>query len=231
MIILNRVTKTRKVNGKARDVLSLVDINIPSDRRIALFSPSIEDSNSLINLLAGIETPTSGHIRRTANVSFPVGHTGGLEGELTLRHNILHVSRLYGADPLSVIDFMKVITGLTGMLDVRLRDLPHNFRRRFAHNLAYSIPFDVYLLKAEPTRVPADHRGIALALFEARTRASGAIIATCNPAFANQYCDMALSLIEGKLVLFRDVEQALSASLTRGPEHRDVARIHNFLDS
>jgi capsular polysaccharide transport system ATP-binding protein len=208
MIVFNRVTKRKKVNGRTRDVLSLVDANIPSDRRIALFVPSVEDSNLVINLLAGIEPPTSGHIRRAANVSFPVGHTGGFQGELTLRHNIAHVARLYGADPLSVVDLMRNIAALRDVLDLRFRDLPNSLKRQFAHVLAYSIPFDVYLLNVEPTGVPADHREIACALFEARIQTSGAIIAVRNAAFAKKYCDMALLLLDGKLALFHDVEQA-----------------------
>lgn len=231
MIVLNRVTKTKKVNGQSRDVLSLVDVCIPSDRRIALFAPSVEDGNLVINLLAGIEPPNSGHICRNAKVSFPVGYLGGFQGDLTLRHNVTHAARLYGANPSAVIDFMRSIAGLKDLLDVRFRDLPRDTRRRFADVLAYSIPFDVYLLNVEPTRVPADHREMACALFAARTRASGAIIATRNTAFAEQYCDMALSLLDRKLVLFDDVELALSASRMRAQAPHSATALRKVLDS
>jgi capsular polysaccharide transport system ATP-binding protein len=231
MIILNRVTKKKKVNGRTRDVLSLVDIEIPSDRRIALFAPAAEDGTLVINLLAGLETATAGLIRRAASVSFPVGHIGGLQGELTLRHNSAHVARLYGADASSVVDFMSNIAGLRDALDVRFRDLPTALKRQFAQVLAYSIPFDTYLLNAEPTRLPADHRAIACALFEARTRTSGAIVAVHQAAFAKKYCDMALCLRDGTLVLFGDVEEALAASRARGSQPRDHAPIHGLLES
>lgn len=214
MIILDRVTKTRRVNGRPRDVLSLANVHIPSNRRIALFAPSTEDSNLVINLLAGIESPTSGSVRRTASVSFPVGHTGSVRDDLTVRHNIAHVARLYGADPSAVVHFMQNIANLGDILDLRFRDLSNPLKRRFAHILAFSIPFDVYLLKAEPTRIAAKDRDIACALFEARTRTSGAIVAVRNVTFAKKYCDMALSLIGGKLLLLDDVEQAMSACRT-----------------
>jgi len=212
MITFKRVTKRKKVNGKTRDILSLVDIEIPSNRRIALFTPSAEDSNLVINLLAGIESPTSGLIRRTAKVSFPVGYVGGFQGELTVRHNIAHVARLYGADPAMMVDFIGSIPALRDTLNLRFNDFPRSLRRQFAQILTYSIPFDVYLLNVEPTSVPTDHREIACTLFEARTRVAGAIIAIRNAAFAKTHCDMALAMLDRKLVLFHDIEQALSAS-------------------
>lgn len=218
MIILNRVTKTRKVNGQTRDVLTLVDIEIPSNRRIALFAPSVEDTKLIINLLAGVERPTAGYIRRVAKVSFPVGHIGGVPGELTLRHIAAHAARLYDVAPASIIDFMRGISGLRDVLDLRFRDLPIMLKRQFAQVLAYSIHFDVYLLNVEPSGLPADHREIACALFEARARTSGAIIAIRNAGFAKKYCDMGLSLVGRKLVLFDDVEQALSVLGTRRNE-------------
>lgn len=231
MITFNQVTKRQKVNGRSREILSLATVEIPSNQHIALFTSSVEESNLVINLLAGIEPPTSGHIRRAANVSFPVGHAGGLQAELTLRHNSAHVARLYDADPSSVVDFMAGIAGLRDVLDVRFRDLPAALKRQFAQVLAYSIPFDTYLLNVEPTRVAADHRAIACALFEARTRTSGAIVAVRQPAFARTHCGMALCLLDGKLVLFSDVEAALAASRARAPEPSAKTLIHNAFDS
>src|SRR4051812_30962794 len=108
MIIFDRVEKILGGNGpRRRAVLADVSLRIPSNRRIAVLSPSAKDKRIFMKLLAGIEFPTSGTIVRNARVSFPVGKIGGFSRDLSVRGNVAHVARLYGADVDEVVDFVK----------------------------------------------------------------------------------------------------------------------------
>ncbi|KAK6020024.1 hypothetical protein OSTOST_14327 [Ostertagia ostertagi] len=75
--------------------------------------------------------------------------------------------------------------------------------------IAYSIPFDTYLIDQSVARGDSDMRAISATLFKARMQTSGAIITTRQVETARQYCDMAAVLHNGRLTLFEDLERGI----------------------
>src|SRR4051794_21255813 len=98
MIILDGVTKTAGDGRDKRTILKTTQASLPSNRRIALLGPRPEDKRIFINVLAGIALPDTGRVIRNARVSFPVGHAGGFTPQFSVRLNVAHVARLYGAE-------------------------------------------------------------------------------------------------------------------------------------
>jgi capsular polysaccharide transport system ATP-binding protein len=211
MIILEQLTK---VAGARRTILSSVNLEIPSDRRIALVGRVEEDKRELINLLAGLSLPTSGRIERLAEVSFPVGELPGVSREHSIRVNVAHVARLYGADVMETIRLVEQIMRLGEDFDKPYDSLPRPLRKPLAAAVAFAVPFDVYLLsdgilqRTIEGRASQRQDAITLALFEARAKTSGMIIATNNVRYAREICEMALLLDNGRLELFADVARA-----------------------
>ena len=211
MIILEGVRKILGAGGDRRPIIAGADMQIPTDWHIALLGPSREDKNILINILAGIILPTVGHIVRNARVSFPVGYLGGFARRSSVRVNVSHVARLYGADVFVVTDFVEKIADMGSSFNDPYEKLSRKAKKEIAKILAYSIPFDTYLLGEGPGAPgKKGFKTKSYALFEARAKTSGMIIATEDPEVALKHCDMALILRRGSLRLFDDVEQALS---------------------
>ena len=213
MIIFDRVEKT--VGGShagRREVLADVSLRIPSNRRIAVLGPSETGKRIFIKLLAGIEFPTSGTIVRNARVSFPVGKIGGFSRDMSIRGNVAHVARLYGADVDEVVDFVKKVMRLGPAFDRPYREMPARKRADFNQVLSYSVPFDVYLLGEEVAAMgKREEKTEVFSLFEARARTCGMIMATSNASFIREFCDMALILHNGNILLTKDIEGALAA--------------------
>jgi capsular polysaccharide transport system ATP-binding protein len=213
MIIFDRVEKIMGGTGaRRREVLADVSLRIPSNRRIAVLGPSGRDKRVFMKLLAGIEFPTSGTIVRNARVSFPVGKIGGFSRDLSVRGNVAHVARLYDADVDAVVDFVKKVMRLGAAFDRPYREMPARKREDFSQVLSYSVPFDVYLLGEEVAAIgKRKEKSEVFSLFEARARTCGMIMATSNPGFVREFCDMALILHKGNILLTKDVEGALAA--------------------
>src|SRR5690349_12089750 len=114
MIIFDNVTKVVGAGARKRDALAAVRATLPTDRRIAIFAPLPEDRKILLDLLSGLQLPTSGRVIHRARVSFPAGHLGGFNRDLSVRLNVAHVARLYGADADEIVDFVAQVTGLRG---------------------------------------------------------------------------------------------------------------------
>jgi capsular polysaccharide transport system ATP-binding protein len=213
MIIFEGVTKFAGAGEKKRSLLTTVQASLPSDRRIAIFARNEQDQKVFIDLLSGVALPSAGRIVRKAQVSFQPGFLGGFTRGLSVRQNVAHVARIYGADVETIVDFVSQIAGLGKDFNKLYGDLPNTKKRYLSDILAFSIPFDVYLLNDDVVRAGTSrYNKDARALFEARTKTSGMFIASQDPAFAREFCDMGLVLHEGQLRLFRNVERAIAFS-------------------
>lgn len=213
MIVLEQVTKTVVEFGRTRSLLSNADLQIPSDRRVALLCESKADSSQLIDLLSGVILPTSGRVLRKGRVSFPAGFTGGFDPALSVRFNVAHAARLYDADVESVVEFVRTIADLGDAFDKPLAMLPTLIRRTIAGIVALAIPFDQYVLAFQPKGSIKGDRLIDkyLALLMARAKSCGIIVPVTNLSSVRVLCDSALVLHEGHLLLFDDLEQAQAA--------------------
>ena len=210
MIILEGVTKLAGTGGSKRQVLVAAGVELPSNRRIAVFGRSAVDKRTFIDLLAGVAVPDAGRIVRNARLSFPAGYIGGFTRELPVRVNVAHVARLYGADVDRVVSFVAQVLKLGEAYNRPYEQLGNAARKNLSAVLAFSIPFDVYLLTDDILQVKdSQFNKDARALFEARAKTSGMIIATEDPDFAREFCDMGLIINDGKLRLFKNLDRAI----------------------
>jgi capsular polysaccharide transport system ATP-binding protein len=207
MIVLHDASKLSKHGF----VLRRADlISIPSHRRIALLGPSEADKRDLIDLLSGVRMLSTGHVRRYAALSFPVGHLGSQSRDLTVRQNVAHVARVYGADVAKTVAFVAAVLDNNPLFERPLREFPQEQLRTLLAIIALSIPFDTFLLADDVFLGGGRLKERCYALFRARIEKAGAIISARNAQFARQHCDMALFLHKGLLTAFEDVEEALS---------------------
>jgi len=225
MIILDQLTKTAGPFFKRRHVLSSVTLQIPTNRRIALISQAEGDKKTFVDLLAGLAKPTSGTITRLAEVSFPVGQLPGFAREHSVRLNVAHAARLYGAEVAPTVAIVEQVMNMGKSFDRPYGTMPVKLRRGLAQAVAFALPFDLYLLtddvlggSGEKAQRRRRRAVFAQPLFEARAKTSGMIIPTRDVEYAREICDMALVLQDGTLELFKDVDEAFSAMpQRRGP--------------
>ena len=221
MIVLDRVTATVAVHShqapiynRTLPVLSSVSLTIPTDRRIALFGAPA-DKRIFIDLIGGLTVPKSGRIIRKAKVSFPVGHLGSFDHDLPVRHNVAHVARLYDTDPDKMVDFVERVGRFGASFDKPFGQLPGVQRARLGYLVAYSIPFDLYILQEGGVLASQNPRDALTTLVKERLRTSGMILSTRAPKFAAEHCEMALMLKNGELRLYESVQKALTATRRR----------------
>ena len=226
MIILDQLTKTSGPFFKRRHILSLVTIQIPTHQKIALVGQTDQDKRAFIELLAGLAKPTSGTITRLAEVSFPVGQLPGFAKEHTIRLNVAHAARLYGADVAATVDVVEQVMDMGSAFDKPYEHMPRGLRIPLAQAVAFALPFDLYLLtddRLDPRGGAGRRRRSAAStqiLFEARAKTSGMIIPTQNVEYARNVCDMAMVLQNGALELFKNVDEAFDA-VARSDDRRD----------
>jgi capsular polysaccharide transport system ATP-binding protein len=203
MIILDRAYKSAGANGKGRPVLSSTSVAIPTNRRIALFSHNAVDRRQLINVLSGISYLNSGRITTKAKVSFPVGTLPGYDHAMTILRNVEHIAHLYSMDPSSFVTFVRRSLRIDGKFSGYHRALTMLEKRALAYVVAFTIPFDLYVLTTD--KLKADYK--CLDLFKARKQSAGMIIPVSDSAFAEAHCNMSMTLHGGELQIFDTVQE------------------------
>jgi capsular polysaccharide transport system ATP-binding protein len=211
MISLDRVSHDIVTGAERRQFLRAVTVNIPPDRHIALLGATDEDRLVLFEILSGVVLPKQGLLIRKGNVSFPVGYLGGISGDLSVRQNVEHIARIYGADVHKTTDIVERLANLGGKFDRPFEELSKVERRQLAPIVALSIPFDLYLLSAGRKGSQNPSLKTFYSMFHARASGCGMIIAT-DPIFARAHCNMGMVVRNGGLHLFDDVEEAIAFS-------------------
>lgn len=201
-------------------IFSNVDLEIPTDRRVAVLGHKNAGKSTLLSLLTGMIKPSAGLIDRQAKVSFLAGYQGGFRLTHTGRQNIFFAARAYGADEREIFEFVRTVTDLNGALDKPMRDLSLQSRIALSYALTYALPFDTYVFDNIVGPVGSDipdffHR--CRAMFEARALDSGLILSTRVASVAEQYCDCAVVIDDGDLLFFDNVYDAIWFFERSGP--------------
>lgn len=206
MITLDRVTD---VPGQ----LSSVSLQIPPNKRIAVFGVNWRFARRFMNLLSGLHPPGSGRIRKDGRLSFPVGHVASFERDLSVRHNVEYVARLYGADIDPVVDLVRRISNLRDAFEKPFKALSAETAMRLSVTIAYSIPFDMYLHVTD-VAAPAIKRQLGidtLGLIESRLTTAGIMVPCRHLREACLISDTALLLYGGSAYFVDDVRDAALA--------------------
>ncbi|WP_428332143.1 ATP-binding cassette domain-containing protein [Novosphingobium sp.] len=187
-----------------------VSVELPADRRLAILGGKYSGKSTLVQMLCGVMKPTHGYVERYTRISFPGGYLRGFRPAHTGRHNVMFAAKIYGADPDEVFEFVRHVSGLGDKIEIHMRLMTPQDRARLSYVLTYALPFDTYLFDNSIGAIDPEFRARCEAMFEARTRTAGAIVATGNVRIARQHCDCAYVIRNRGLDFYEDVNEAIA---------------------
>ena len=210
MIVFRDVSKAYRTNRGWRVILEPTTIELPRNRRIGILGRNGMGKSTLIRLIAGTESPSSGRIERKVSVSWPLGFSSGFHGELTGRENLRFISRIYGADIDYVTDYVEEFSELGDYFDMPVETYSSGMSARLAFGLSMAIRFECYLVDELTSVGDAWFRDKCEQAFAARRRDSGLIMVSHNAGTIRTYCDMGIVLRDGRMTAYDDLEMAIA---------------------
>lgn len=208
MIELSNVTKTYPTRNGLNVVLDDVSFSFPSRTNVGVLGRNGAGKSTMLRLLAGIEQPDSGELRREGSVSWPIGFSGGFNGSLTGEENCRFVARIYGVDVDQVVDFTMQFAELGEYFHMPVKTYSSGMRARLAFGMSMAIDFDTYLVDEVTAVGDWRFQERCRAEFAARSDRSSVIIVSHSLATVRAYCSEFAVLSDGKLHRFDSLDEA-----------------------
>ena len=177
--------------------------------RLASLPPNGTGKTTIINMMAGLEKPDEGTIRKTSRVSFPLGFMGGVVPKHTARENARFVARLYGIDPDYMEAFSRWLTGIEEYFDMPVGTYSSGMRARFSLSLLLALEFDIYLIdEGMPSTTDKEFNRKAGTILRERLQNATVVIVSHQASTLEKFCRSAAVIRDGQFLLFDTLEEA-----------------------
>ena len=200
--------------GRSRRVLDGISFSVGMGERIAILGRNGAGKSTLIQILSGLQRPTSGRVERGLLMSWPLAFGGGFEGELTGADNIRFIARIYNAPMRETFAYVADFTELGPQLNLQMKFYSSGMRMRLAFALSLAIKFECLLI--DEVILVGDTRFQQKChdeIFQNRKNCA-MIVAIHDVGFVREYCRKALVLKDGRGRVFEDIELAAAIYAT-----------------
>ena len=118
MLEFENVSKSFWTGRTRKVILDRASFRVDLGHSLGILAPNGTGKTTIINMMAGLEKPDEGRVRKTCRVSFPLGFMGGVVARHSARENARFIARLYGLDPDYVEAFSRWLCGIAEYFDM-----------------------------------------------------------------------------------------------------------------
>ena len=209
MLAFENVSKSFWTGTQHKVILDKVSFKVELGNSLGILAPNGTGKTTLINMMAGLEKPDEGDIRRGCKISFPLGFMGGVISKVSAVENARYIARLYGLDPDYVESFCRWLCGLEEYFDQPLGTYSAGMRARFCFSLMLALDFDMYLIdEGMPSTTDAEFNRKAGEILQERLRTTTIVVVSHQPKTIEKFARSAAVLLNGQIHLFDTLEEA-----------------------
>ncbi len=203
------VSKSFWTGTQRKVILDRVSFRVELGTSLGILAPNGTGKTTVIRMMAGLEKPDEGEIRRGCRVSFPLGYMGGVLSRISARENARYIARLYELDPDYVEAFCRWLCDLGEYFDQPLGTYSQGMKARFTFALMLALDFDMYLIdEGMPNSTDAEFNRRAGQILAERLRSTTIIIVSHQVAVLEKFARRAAVLMDGRLHMFDTLEEA-----------------------
>ncbi|HBZ43629.1 MAG TPA: ABC transporter [Maritimibacter sp.] len=209
MIEFDNVSKSYWTGQRRKVILDHASFRVELGNSLGILAPNGTGKTTIINMMAGLEQPDEGVVRRTSRVSFPLGFMGGVVNKLSAKENARYIARLYGLDPDYIEAFTRWLCGLEEYYDFPIGTYSSGMKARFTFALLLALDFDIYLIdEGMPQTTDAEFNRKAGDVLRQRLESATVVVVSHQAATLEKFCRSAAVLHNGQLFMFDTLEEA-----------------------
>ncbi|CUH99839.1 ABC transporter ATP-binding protein [Leisingera aquaemixtae] len=209
MLEFENVSKSFWTGTQRKVILDRVSFCVEPGKSLGVLAPNGTGKTTLINMMAGLEKPDEGEIRRNCKISFPLGFMGGVISRLSAMENSRYIAKLYGLDPDYVEAYCRWLCGLREYFDQPIGTYSAGMRSRFSFSLMLALDFDIYLIdEGMPSTTDVEFNRKAGEILQERLQTTTIIIVSHQAKTLEKFARSAAVLLQGQLHMFDTLEEA-----------------------
>ncbi|MCC6008849.1 MAG: ATP-binding cassette domain-containing protein [Rhodobacteraceae bacterium] len=209
MLEFIEVSKSYWTGKQRKVILDRASFRVELGNNLGILAPNGTGKTTVINMMAGLEQPDEGEIRRSCRVSFPLGFMGGVINKHSGTENARYIARLYGLDPDYVEAFARWLSGIEEYFDMPVGTYSTGMRARFTFSLMLALDFDIYLIdEGMPMTTDVEFNRKAGEILAERLKDATVIVVSHQAKVLEQFCNSAAVLRDGHLHMFDSLEAA-----------------------
>ncbi|WP_330629470.1 ATP-binding cassette domain-containing protein [Thioclava sp. FTW29] len=209
MLEFENVSKSFWTGKQRKVILDRASFRVELGNSLGILAPNGTGKTTIINMMAGLEKPDEGTIRKTCRVSFPLGFMGGVVTKHTARENARFIAQLYGLDPDYVEAFCRWLCGIAEYFDMPVGTYSQGMKARFTFSLLLALEFDIYLIdEGMPSTTDVVFNRKAGSILRERLQRSTVIVVSHQAETLEKFCRTAAVLRDGQLYMFDTLEEA-----------------------
>ena len=209
MIEFDNVSKSFWTGKQRKVILDRASFRVELGNSLGILAPNGTGKTTIINMMAGLEKPDEGTIRKTCRVSFPLGFMGGVVPRHTARENARFIARLYGIDPDYMEAFTRWLTDIDEYFDMPVGTYSAGMRGRFSLSLLLALQFDIYLIdEGMPGTTDAEFNRKAGNVLRDRLQNATVVIVSHQAETLEKFCRAAAVVRDGQFIMFDTLEEA-----------------------
>lgn len=210
MIRMENLNKSYFVRGEERIIARNINVVFPTGVSVGILGRNGTGKSTLLSMIGGTMSPSSGRIISDGSISWPVGFSGSFNGELTGAQNVRFIARVYGVDSEELVDFVADFAEVGQQYHEPIRTYSSGMRSRLAFGLSMGVRFDTYLVDEVTGAGDARFRHKSLRLFTHRMQQSGALFVSHGMDTLRRFCTAGAVLEDGRLTYYHDLEEAIA---------------------
>ena len=209
MLEFDNVSKSFWTGQQRKVILDRVSFRVELGTSLGILAPNGTGKTTLVNMMAGLEKPDEGEIRRTCRISFPLGFMGGVIKKLSAKENARYIAQIYGLDPDYIEAFTRWLCGLEEYYDFPISTYSSGMMSRFTFSLLLALDFDIYLIdEGMPQATDAEFNRKAGNVLRERLQKSTVIIVSHQAQTLEKFCQSAAVLRDGQFYMFETLKEA-----------------------
>ncbi|NBZ86191.1 ABC transporter ATP-binding protein [Stagnihabitans tardus] len=209
MIEFENVSKSFATKAGRKVILDRASFRVTLGNSLGILARNGTGKTTIINMMAGLEKPDEGVVRRTSRISFPLGFMGGVIPKHTAKENCRYIAQLYALDPDYIEAFCRWLCGIGAYFDMPVGTYSQGMKSRFNFALMLALEFDIYLIdEGMPSSTDVEFNKKAGAILRDRLQKATVIVVSHQPKTLEKFCRSAAVLKNGQLYQFETLEEA-----------------------
>jgi len=209
MLEFTEVSKSFWTGKQRKVILDRASFRVELGNSLGILAPNGTGKTTIINMMAGLEKPDEGQIRRSCRISFPLGFMGGVVTKHTGTENARFIAQLYRLDPDYVEAFCRWLCGIGEYFDMPVGTYSQGMRARFSFSLMLAMEFDIYLIdEGMPATTDVEFNRKAGGILRERLENATVVVVSHQASTLEKFCRSAAVLRNGQLHLFDTLEEA-----------------------